>query len=40
MALETPDMKALAARLDGIIDRLEQVEVQVRGSSCASTPRI
>ncbi|HSB80112.1 MAG TPA: hypothetical protein VLM91_15130 [Candidatus Methylomirabilis sp.] len=31
MTLETPDMKALAVRLSAIMDRLEKVEVQVRG---------
>ena len=31
MILGAPDLKALAARLDAITDRLEKLEVQVRG---------
>ncbi len=31
MSLETPDLTRLAARLEMIVDRLEKLEVQVRG---------
>ncbi len=37
MTSETPDMNALVARLDAIIDRLEKVEVQVRGLETSQT---
>jgi hypothetical protein len=37
MSLETPDLTRLAARLEMIVDRLEKLEVQVRGLMTSQT---
>ncbi len=37
MSLETPDLTRLAARLEAIIDRLDKLEVQVRGLVASQT---
>ncbi len=37
MSPETPDLTRLAARLEAIIDRLEKLEVQVRGLVTSQT---
>jgi competence protein ComEA len=37
MTLETPDLTKLAARLEMIVDRLDKLEVQVRGLVTSQT---
>ena len=37
MNAETADLKALSARLDAIVDRLEKIEVQVRALMLSQT---